>query len=537
MSDRHRSPHVSLLLFNLAHDGGLISGWWSAQRDIELRRFLHKNDYISGAQYALTSFLTTVPFTVEARNKQIRAHNDMADRFQVMLENNSEYLQGWETFFSKGIQDLTGTDNGWHFEIMGDGDPDGPIVGMPVGVAHFDSLRCQRTGNPEFPIIYTDTDGSVHKIHYTRVASSSQMPSADSDMNGVGFCAVSRVFNIGINLLDILVFKQESLGSRPHRNLMITKGGLDPENLSEAFEIADEVMDSQNLSRYSKTVVIGDSAMPDADVNVVNLSNLPEGFDEETAVTLGMATVALGFGVDARELFPGLSSGATRAEAVIAHVKSRGKAKGQILEQTKRVIEQKVLPPTLMINFDFQDDLQDEQVAKIKKQRSERHAIDLNNELVDLRVAREQMLSDGDLTRDQFIQLELGNGRMEDGTDVLTLFADPAHEEILNLGVPNPLNVNANDAEAMIDIIDTRAVELTEDLATAATAGLRTKIMEGLAALKKLKLEYEDVTNEELLEPARQALTEEVEEGEIPEEGTEIDVTEEMKTLPFRLRP
>ena len=110
----------------------------------------------------------------------------------------------------------------------------------------------------------------------------------------------------------------------------------------------------------------------------------------------------------------------------------------------------------------------------------------------------------------------------------------------MNLGVVSPLNIEANDSEMMIEIIDTRKVELTEDLATAGTAGERIKIMEGLAALKKLRGEYEDGINAELMAPAQEALAESIDEetGEeiIPEDDT-MDIEEEMKTRPFWRKP
>lgn len=533
--DQIGGRNIGFMFFNLAHDGALISPWWSRARDVDLRALARKVDYLSGAVYALESFMTTIPFHIEPKDKSIRAHAGMAAQFQEMLENGSEFGDGWEAFYSKSIEDLLTQDNGWFFEIIGAGDPLGPIVGMPLGIKHMDARRCQRTGNPEFPIIYQSRDGSIHRLHFTRVGMTSQMPSPDADMNGVGFCAISRVVNVAINLYDILIFKQERLGSRPARNLLITQGGLDPETLQTAFTVSEEIMDSQNLSRYSKSVVVGEAALPEADIKSIDLTSLPDGFDEETAVTLGMATIALGFGVDARELFPAMSVGATKADALISHVKSRGKAKGQILELTMRIFGQKVLPPTLKMVFDFQDDIQDKAVADIRKIRSETHTANLESGVVDVRVARERMLSDGDLTREQFIQLELEEGRMEDGTDLLVLFNSKLHRDILNLGIPNPLNVDDNDAEAVLELINDRRVELIEDLSVEGMSGVRKRIIEALAALKRLEAEYEGEEDQEIAEPLLQSENGDEPENEptMEETETELDVEEEIKARPF----
>ena len=527
--------NFAFMFFNLAHDGALIAPWWSRTRDNELRALVKKVDYLSGAVYALQSFMTTIPFRIEPKDKSVRAHADLAEKFQEMLEDGSEFGDGWETFYSKSIEDLLTQDNGWAFEIIGAGDPLGPIVGMPLGVKHMDISRVQRTGNPEFPVIYTSVDGSIHRLHFTRVGLTSQMPSPDVDMNGVGFSAVSRVVNVAINLYDILIFKQERLGSRPARNLLVTQGGLDPDDLKTAFTVSEEIMDSQNLSRYSKSVVIGDASLPDADIKSVDLTSLPDGFDEETSISLGMATIALGFGVDARELFPAMSTGATKADALISHVKSRGKAKGQILKLTERIFGQKVLPPSLKMVFDFQDDVQDKAVADIREIRAKTHEANLNSGVVDVRVIREQMMSDGDLTREQFIQLELEDGRMEDGTDLLVLFNSKLHRDILNLGIPNPLNVDDNDAEAVLELIADRRVELIEDLSVEGMSGMRKRIVESLAALKRLEAEYEGEQDQEIADPLLQSENGDEPEGEpaMEETETELDVDEEIKTRPF----
>jgi len=306
-------------------------------------------------------------------------------------------------------------------------------------------------------------------------------------------------------------------------------------NLQTAFTVSEEIMDSQNLSRYSKSVVIGDASLPDADIKSVDLTSLPDGFDEETSISLGMATIALGFGVDARELFPAMSTGATKADALISHVKSRGKAKGQILKLTERIFGQKVLPPSLKMVFDFQDDVQDKAVADIREIRAKTHEANLNSGVVDVRVIREQMVSDGDLTREQFIQLELEDGRMEDGTDLLVLFNSKLHRDILNLGIPNPLNVDDNDAEAVLELIADRRVELIEDLSVEGMSGVRKRIIESLAALKRLEVEYEGEEDEEQAEPLLQSENGDEPEGEpaMEETETELDVDEEIKTRPF----
>ncbi len=443
--------HNVVLLLSRA--GQLISPWWSRGRDTELRRFWKTVDHLAGAIYTFESRLSTIPFTITPRDTTITAHWKLAAEFQEMLENESDFGEGWNSFYEPWVEDLITQDNGAFGEIIGAGDIEGPIVGMPTGLAHLDAGRCMRTGNPEFPVLYQDPKKNLHKMHFTRVIYASQMPAPDELMRRVGFCAVSRCINIAQNLLDIMTYKQEKLGSRPTRGLMITKGGIDPDDIREAMALANETMDNQALTRYSRTAVVGHVDMPEAGIQMVDLAGLPDGFDEKESVTLGMAAIALAFGVDARELFPGMQAAATRADALISHIKQRGKGLGQVLQLTERRFNAKFLPATLQMIFDFQDDAQDAQRAEIRLKRSERHKLDLDQAILDERTIREQMMTDGDLTKEQFERLELESGRLPDGDSVLTLFfrRDTASE--LDMDVDDPLAVMDNDPIAILNTI------------------------------------------------------------------------------------
>jgi len=528
-------PGLGLIFWNsTAHD--LIPPWWSTKRDMELRDFWKAVDYLSGAVYTIESRMTTIPFKIVAEDMTSESQQKKADAFHELLMSASEFGKGWEIFFSKWTEDLLTQDNGAFAEIIGPGKPDGPLTGAPFSIAHLDASRCQRTSNAEFPVIYQDRNGDRFRLHFTRVAYSSLQPSPIDVMNGVGFCSLSRCLNIAQNLLDILVYQQEKLGSRPHRNILLTGGGLDPDNVSSAFKVASEAMDNQVLSRYSKSVVIGSSGHPDASLEQIDLSSLPDGFDKQTDVTLGMATIALAFGVDARELFPAMGIGATRADALIQHLKARGKGIGQLLQIAENEIGPKFLPPDLKLEFDFQDDAQDKQVADIKKLRSDRHTVDLTNESLDERTVREQMLSDGDISQAQFDRLELQSGRLPDGVSALSLYSDPEFSEMLELAVPDPLNVNDNDIEAMKSVISEKRVELITALGLITNHGNRKKLNSALAALDVLEGRYEDEANKQAMAEMQASIGEEGEEEEGEEENV-ADETEEVEEEELEAEP
>jgi hypothetical protein len=504
----------------LASGTEVLPAWWSRRRDIELRKFWRSVDMLAGAVYALEAKMATIPFHIEPADYTIRSHIEQAERFEYMLKNASEWGHGWSAFYGKWTQDLLSQDNGAFGEIIGEGDPAGPIIGMPYAICSLDSARCTRTSSPEYPVVYAALDGKRYKLHYTRVIFASLQPSPIAEMHDVGFCAVSKCVNVSQNLLDILVYNQEKLGSRPSRGLMVASGGLDADDIKAAFKLAAEQMDNQVLSRFSKTVVIGDATAMEGKVEMLDLASLPDGFDYETSTTLGMAAIALAFGVDARELWPMTSTGSTRADALIQHLKAQTKGIGHLLAIAEQAIFAKILPATLTAEFDYTDDAQDRQSAEIKKLRSDRHAIDLTAKTIDERTAREQMLSDEDLSQSQFEALELDAGRLDDGSPVLQVFFDPEYASILNMGIADPLDTEANDKKLMLPIIKDKRKEILMALGQLKNARPRNQLMTALGALKALEEWYDEV--KEPTPPQLQPFQDGV--AEVPAESADDDI-------------
>lgn len=481
----------------LARAGLFIPPWWSPARDQKLRNFWKESDHLSGAMYTMQSKMVSVPFRIVARDNSNRNHVGQAEKMTDELLESAQFGEGWEAFYKPWLEDFLGQDNGGFSEIVGRGKKDGPIVGKPLSIAHLDAARCQRTGNPEYPVIYQAQNGKRYKLHYSRVGYASQMTSPAEEMYGVGFSAISRCINIAQNLVDISRYKQEKLGSRPHRGILVTQGGLDPGDVSSAFDQIEAVMDNQQMARYSKIAVVGSASLKDADLKKIELSSLPDGFDEETSTVLGMATISLAFGVDARELFPALSSATSKADALLQHMKQRKKGPGEIIKVVERMISTKYLPAHLKLVFDYQDDAQDRQVAEIRKLRADRRVQDANAGVINVRVNRENMLDRGEITRIQFATLELEDGRLMDGSSVLALFFrdEPLINEYLDLGTDDPLNIEMNNKEAMKELIREKATSLAKKIMQTTDAENLILLKQALSALEELEDFYDNPQN------------------------------------------
>lgn len=481
------------ILQSLTEASSLTPPWWSQRRDMFLGRFWQESPHLSIAVYAAQAKLIGIPIKVVARNPNISSHVEAADAWNERMMNTSEFGQTLHDALAKFYQDYLTQDNGGFMEIIGEGNSNGPIVGRPLAVRHLDSQRCMRTSNPEYPIIYTATDGKRYRFHWTRVLYRSQMPSPRREMHGVGFCAVSRAIEMGHTMLDIVRYKQQRLGSMPANQLLLGKGIL-ARQIMGAFRMAEEEMRNRGFSRYARTIAMG-SESTDVDIERIDLNHL-EPFDEETSTMLAMALIASAFGLDLGEVWMSESSGSSE-EARIRNSRTRGKLPAQVSREMTTQINLKLLPPYLEAKFDFRDDEEDQQRAVIRDIRGRSRERDLGSQAITVRAARKQMLKDGEIDRETFITMELEHGRLESGAPIATLFFDehPDYLAFLNLGVESPLAFVENDAEDMLVRIDRAFTTLYREWANTGSQRKSIRLKESAAALDWLRDQYEAIVN------------------------------------------
>jgi hypothetical protein len=462
-----------------------------------------QSDHLQSAEYKIRTKLVSIKPKVVPRDTNIKWSIALADKYNTILYENWELGRGWQVGFGKDLTDLLTRDNGFFREITGDGPKDGPIIGMPSGTISLDSTRCTRTNNPLWPVIYRDTDGKQYKFWHSRIMFAAQSPSTSATMNGVGRCWITRAVNTAQNIIDILLYKQEKLGSRPLRQMLIGKG-ITAEQLWGAVLDAEEGMDDAGLRRFAKTVVVG-SQSTDVDVLQRDLASVPDGFDERTSIELGMFAIALAAGIPPRDLWPASTTGATRADAETQHVS--GSAGYQAILDlfafliggspvgSRQNLRGKFLPRSLKLVFDFVDDEQDARHAQNAATRAATRETDIADGVVNIRVAREQAFSDGDLTQGQFEELELSDGRLPDGTSVLNLFltTDPGMQRLLSISTPNPLDVDANrdNTEFILEQIKEALLLANMQALNASTSRLKQQAKQAVRALTELERIYQ----------------------------------------------
>lgn len=475
--------------------GQLAPAYWSTARDIWLRGFYLKNDYLKIAVSTFVEKVLAIPLAISPKDRSVKAHVALAEELKSDIYRNSGFLKGFKNELAKFIVSYLTQDNGAFFLVMGRGKADGPIVGPVSGVLHLDSQRCTRTGNPEFPVRYQHPSGKLYGLHYARVLFMSSMPSDDGERHDVGLCAVSRAIDAAQELLDMVVYSQEKLGSRPPRQILYAKQGATLEQLSNAARHAENKMDAQGLARFARTMLIAPAVGSTAplELELLDLAKTPDGFNRLDSTMLNVAVLAAAFGLDMRDLAHAFGmTGQTKADAEVQHHKTKGKGAAQFMADFAEQFTLKLLPDSLVAEFDYVDDTQDAQAATIIKTRAEARQINITNASIDIRTAREQMLDEGELTDEQFEALELADGRLSDGMDVLTLFfsLDDELTRLLALGVDNPLDVTGN-GQNMAATIDEQMLAVWQRHDTAPNANIKRKARQAMAALTKLRTLYQ----------------------------------------------
>jgi hypothetical protein len=491
-------PYDASPLSWLVSVGGLLPPWWSYSRDIALRQFTAKSDHLLGMIYAMTAKVATIPFAVLARDKTIARHVDQALERTDNLVNDSDYLRGWHTFIVKFMFDHYSQDNGSFAQVVGGGPADGPLIGWPFGLLHMDAARMQRTSNPEYPCIYTDRRNNKYKVHYSRVLEMASMPSANLDMHGIGHCAVSRCVNVAQNLIDIATYEQEKMGSRPAR-MMLVGSNISTADIRKAFAQANMEMNQQQLTRFSKMVAVGN---PNAQVTIerIDLASIPDGFSKDESTKLGMAIGALAFGVDYREFMPAAITGATKADAEVQHQKAKGKWT-EVLQRIERLINQKYLPPHLQFRFDWRNEEDNQLDADVEWTRAQTAEKNLAAGALSVRTVREKWLEAGVIDDAKFEQLELGDGRLVDGTDILYLFRSDSEDmqQLLELPLSNPTNIVANNPDTAIKAIDAQLDKVIRVNVNTSRDTIKKVTRQAIAALNKLRQQYDaEIQREEL---------------------------------------
>jgi len=358
-------------------------------RDLMLRRLARDEPMLSSAIFSRKTRMQTMGFTVQS---DIEEDEQLA---QDIL-NNADFGKGYVNFIARVIDDLSTCDNGTFWELLGGGNPAGPMFGPVTGIAHIDSRQCWRTFDPSFPVIYNDpVSGLQHRIHHSRVLTFSENPSPVERARGIGFSPVSRALRMIRIIRDTLQYRDEKISGRFTRAIGWATG-VTSGRLQKALQAIDEDADSRGLVMYRGIPILTapGSEVSEIKMGLIDLASVPDGFDFDKEMTLYAYVLAFAFGVDAREFWPATTSGATKADATVQHQKAKGRGIGALIALLEWAIRQ-VIPPTVTFKYDFTDDEQDLAVAQVHATKVDTYAT---------------LKQTGALTSEQVLALSIADG-------------------------------------------------------------------------------------------------------------------------------
>lgn len=370
--------------------GDPIPAWsyYPQVRDIYLRALSKNEPIMVSALYSMVSRIKSLRWNIKG------GRNDK--KYYQRLFAEADGGAGYGQFISKVVTDLLTQDNGAFIELVGGGKEDRPLRGRVREMWHMDSAQCWRTFDPEYPVIYVNPmDNSYHRMHHSRVIMLSSYPQPDERARGIGFCAVSRALKLMQTMRAIQQYREEKISGRFKRGL-IYGNGVTVKQFDEAVERSEQISESVNFTVYNEIPVLL-SMMPDMKLNMLDLASLPDGFDWEKELTLYVYSLALAIGTDAREFWPATSSGATKADATVQHMKAQGKGQADIIKSLETAFNWHVMPENGNADFeyDFTDDEQDKLVAELKKLKAENIAIYQQNGWIDAFEGRNLAISEG----------------------------------------------------------------------------------------------------------------------------------------------
>jgi hypothetical protein len=361
LSVQGQTPLAIPLTYRHFERKALLPAFGSQAREISLRGLYRNphNTLIQGAFGGLTSKIISTPYQVKGPTQ---ADSENA---QAMLIN-AHFGRGFEYLFSVTALNYLRHDRGVWWELIGYGDPDGPLVGSPVAVSVLDPLRCYPTGDPEYPVWYYSRDGKIHRLHESRVVHFVDMPDGDDDHPDVGLCALSRA---------VAIADREILMGR----YIITRLDDKPKPGMRLFKNIDETQYDNMLTRYLNKRQTNDPDDPfgqvfdifgvdpheETGVEYVAYSEAPEKFDFIAYVGLDVKALALAIGVDIQELWELTGGGiGTGTQSKILHAKSQGKTFGKLLKAFERALNLRTLPPQCEFNWQYRDPQEDAELAQ-----------------------------------------------------------------------------------------------------------------------------------------------------------------------------
>lgn len=341
--------------------GGIISlppyppGYWSWERDDTLRATKFYESMWASALYIAVSKISAMSYEVTG---DVALQVKRAQ--ELMLE--ADEGMGWVQFVQKHLQDFLLTDNGAFIEIVRSSSAAGSRI---LGLVPLDSRRCQRTGDPDVPIIYRDLKNNMHEMKTHQIIMMSDMPSSTEPYFGVGFCAASRAYRAIYKLAALETYVAEKVSGRRPLALHFINN-VTQEQIDNAIRDSENQANQRGQQAYMGAVVVSNiDPSVEPHVETIELAGLPDGFDAQQERRHAILSYADAVGFDPQELDPELLASkaqGTGSQAKVIDDKASGKGLVAYRQQLTHKLNWEVLSKSVSFYF-HETDARDRQMG------------------------------------------------------------------------------------------------------------------------------------------------------------------------------
>jgi hypothetical protein len=336
-----------------------VPDYGDPSRDIYLSRIWRLEPIMAGAVYSMEAKMMALRWNVTGKKEAATA--------AAKLYAGAAYMGGydWGGFIASTAEDFYTINRGVFWETPRVGSP---LTGALADLGHIDGLSCTLTGNTQYPMIYvSETTGQIVRFRPGEFVHFASMPSPREEYLGMGLCAVDRALRAVTLFIGLHDYDEEKLSNLPPEGVAAVTG-LTIEEFQDAVNLWRTQRESDNSLTFPQVLwLIGSQPTTTVSLDFVGFSEIPESFDRQSVITQYISTLAMCFGVDAREFWP-ISSGAlgTSAESEIQHLKAKGKGPGEFISTTERFLNAEN-EPDVQFGFDTQDIEEDANAAAVAK--------------------------------------------------------------------------------------------------------------------------------------------------------------------------
>jgi len=333
----------------------------SRKRDAWLATAWRREPHLSGVINSVVSIDSN-------REWSLTGGRNMVNRYNNILRD-AENGEGWRYFTKRNAMAYYTTDLGAIVECGRDGE-EGPLRAL----YNVDPTRCWLTGKPSLPLKYAPPDGKEQAWQpedFMRVVS---LPSIDETYNGLGYCAVSRCWELVELMMAVYAHDKEMLGARAPKGLLLLQN-VTERQWQDAMKEREKQLTGKERDFYGGVAVLAQMGADAVDAKLVALSQLPAGFDLKVFTDLLMFGIALCFGYDPIEFWPVQAGSLGRGrETEIQHQKATGKGATEFVNGFQDRL-QRELPPALLFEFEQRDVAGELSDAAVQKAWAEVYAI------------------------------------------------------------------------------------------------------------------------------------------------------------------